>query len=177
MAERPILRWARAHARALLTARMAGTLGLALWSRRGDLAEFDWRLDPLLLAAAAVLLAVPGLVQAGTWLYALRRVGAAAPRRDALRVWARSWLLRYEPSGAVGFAYRLGARQRLGATTPQILTATGYEQLAAAGGGGPAGPPRLAVAGVRVPGPPSAPGRGAGVFAPALPPPPPRGGG
>ena len=55
-----------------------------------------------------------------------------APRRvETLRIWARSFLLRYEPSGAVGFVYRVRERERLGATTPQVLTATGYEQLAA----------------------------------------------
>jgi hypothetical protein len=49
-----------------------------------------------------------------------------------LRVWGRSFLLRYEPSGVVGFAYRVRQRERLAATTPQVLTATGYEQLAGA---------------------------------------------
>jgi dolichol-phosphate mannosyltransferase len=69
----------------------------------------------------------------------------------ALRVWARSWLLRYEPSGAVGFAYRVGARERLAATTPQVLTATAYEQLAAVAGGALAAPIGFAVAGLRPP--------------------------
>src|SRR4051794_32953576 len=151
MTARRIAAWARAHARILLTAGMAAALGLALWARRGDLAAFDWRLDAGSLLAAALLLAVPGLVQSGTWLYALRRVGAAAPRRDALRVWARSWVLRYEPSGAVGFAYRVGARGRLGAGTPQVPTATGYEQLAAAVGGALAAPLGFLAAGVDVP--------------------------
>src|SRR3954451_7139799 len=151
MTARRIAAWARAHARLLLTAGMAAALGLALWARRGDLAAFDWRLDPGSLLAAALLLALPALVQAGTWLYALRRVGAAATRRDALRVWARSWVLRYEPSGAVGFAYRIGARERIGATTPQVLTATAYEQLAAIAGGALAAPVGFAIAGLRPP--------------------------
>ena len=55
----------------------------------------------------------------------------SAARRRRCAIWARSFLLRYEPSGAVGFAYRVRVRERLGATTPQVLTATGYEQLAA----------------------------------------------
>jgi dolichol-phosphate mannosyltransferase len=98
------------------------------------------------------LLAVPGLVQAVTFVLALRRVGArAAAWRPALRMWARSWLLRYEPSGAVGFAYRVGARERVGASTPQVLTATAYEQLAAVAGGALAAPIGFAVAGLSVP--------------------------
>src|SRR3954447_16546826 len=153
MTARRIAAWAHAHARLLLTAGMAAGLGLALWARRGDLAAFDWRLDAGSLLAAALLLAVPGLVPGGTWLYALRRVGAAAPRREALRVWARSWVLRYEPSGAVGFAYRVAARGRLGASAPQVLTATAYEQLAAAVGGALAAPVGFAIVGLRPPAP------------------------
>src|SRR6476661_598175 len=139
------------HTRTLLAAGMVATLGFALWTRRADLAAFDPQLDPLTLTAAVGLLAVPGLVQAGTFLAALRRVGAHGPWRTGLRVWARSWLLRYEPSGAVGFAYRVGARERLGATTPQVLTATAYEQLAAVAGGALAAPIGFAVAGLRPP--------------------------
>src|SRR4051794_37015949 len=141
----------RRHARSLLAAGMAGTLAFALWARREDLPAFDWRLEPALVAAAVVLLAVPGLVQAATFLVALRRVGAAAPWRDALRIWSRSWLLRYEPSGAVGFAYRVARRERLGATTPQVLTASAYEQLAAVVGGALAAPAGFALAGLAPP--------------------------
>ncbi|WP_445150572.1 polyprenol monophosphomannose synthase [Baekduia sp. Peel2402] len=137
--------------RTLLTIGLFATLGFAVWARRGDLAAFDWTTDPGTLIAAAALLAVPGLVQAGTFVVALRRVGAAAPLREALRMWSRSWLLRYEPSGAVGFAYRVGAREKVGATTPQVLTATAYEQLAAVVGGALAAPIGFAVAGLTPP--------------------------
>jgi dolichol-phosphate mannosyltransferase len=140
-----------ARTRTLLALGMVATVGFALWTRRGDLAAFDWSVDPLALAAATLLLAVPGLVQALTFVVALRRVGAGARWRPALRVWARSWLLRYEPSGAVGFAYRVGARERLEATTPQVLTATAYEQLAAVAGGALAAPVGFAVAGLQPP--------------------------
>ena len=137
--------------RTLLTIGLFATLGLAVWTRRDDLAAFDWTTDPGTLIAAAALLAVPGLVQAGTFVVALRRVGAAAPLRESLRMWSRSWLLRYEPSGAVGFAYRVGAREKVGATTPQVLTATAYEQLAAIAGGALAAPVGFAVAGLTPP--------------------------
>jgi dolichol-phosphate mannosyltransferase len=144
-------RLVRRHGRLLLAAGLVVSLAFALWSRRADLAAFDWTLHPGLLAAAVALLAVPGLVQAATFVAALRRVGAPAAWRPALRVWARSWLLRYEPSGAVGFAYRVGARERLGATTPQVLTATAYEQLAAVAGGALAAPVGFALAGLQPP--------------------------
>jgi dolichol-phosphate mannosyltransferase len=138
--------------RTLLMIALTATLGFALWSRRHDLAGFDWTTDPATLLGAVALLTVPGLVQAVTFVLALRRVGArAAAWRPTLRMWSRSWLLRYEPSGAVGFAYRVGARERVGASTPQVLTATAYEQLAAVAGGALAAPIGFAVAGLSVP--------------------------
>jgi hypothetical protein len=91
----------------------------------------DWTIEPLALAGAIALLAAAPLAQALTLRIALRRLGAHAPHVATLRIWARSFLLRYEPSGAVGFVYRVRERERLGATTPQVLTASGYEQLAA----------------------------------------------
>jgi dolichol-phosphate mannosyltransferase len=106
-------------------------LALTLVSNRDAIAGFDWSLNPLAIAGSIVLLAAAPLAQALTLRIALRRVGAAAPAAPTLRIWARSFLLRYEPSGAVGFIYRVRERERLGATTPQVLTATGYEQLAA----------------------------------------------
>ncbi|HET6505164.1 MAG TPA: polyprenol monophosphomannose synthase [Baekduia sp.] len=137
--------------RTLLMIALTATLGLAVWTRRHDLAAFDWTTDPATLLGAAALLAVPGLVQAATFAIVLRRVGADAAWRPALRMWARSWLLRYEPSGAVGFAYRVGARERVGASTPQVLTATAYEQLAAVAGGALAAPIGFAAAGTAPP--------------------------
>ncbi|MDX6681660.1 MAG: hypothetical protein QOG94_1699, partial [Solirubrobacteraceae bacterium] len=68
-----------------------------------------------------------------------------------LRIWGRSFLLRYEPSGAVGFAYRVRERERLAATTPQVLTATGYEQLAAITAGTIVAVAGFVMAGVRTP--------------------------
>ena len=151
MTSSPAIAFARRHVRTLLALSMVATLAFALWARRDDLAAFDWSVNPLALTGAALLLAVPGLVQAGTFVVALRRVGAGARWRPALKVWARSWLLRYEPSGAVGFAYRVGARERLEATTPQVLTATAYEQLAAIAGGALAAPIGFAIAGLQPP--------------------------
>lgn len=126
-------------------------LGYALWAQREAVAAFDPTIDRWVLLAAVVLFAVAPFLQALTFLVALRRVGAAAPTGDTLLIWARSFLLRYEPSGAVGFAYRVTKRRRLGASTPQILTATGYEQLAAVVGGAVAAVAGFSAAGVDPP--------------------------
>src|SRR4051794_28947941 len=80
------LRVLRGHGRLLLAAGLVATLAFGSWARRGDLAAFHWALDPAALAAAVALLAVPGLVQAATFVVALRRVGAEAAWRPALRV-------------------------------------------------------------------------------------------
>jgi hypothetical protein len=102
-----------------LVAGVALLVGIALTldAHRDALAAFDWSLDPLVLAGSIALLAAAPLAQALTLRIALRRLGADAPTAPTLRVWARSFLLRYEPSGALGFVYasasaRPSARRR-----------------------------------------------------------------
>ncbi len=124
-------RWARDHFRLLAGLALLAGLGLSLAGDRPALAAVDWSVDPVALAGAAVLMALAPLAQALSLRVALRRLGADAPAVGTLRVWARSYLLRYEPTGAVGFVYRVRERARLGATTSQILTASAYEQIAA----------------------------------------------
>ena len=122
---------ARRHARPLLAATAVAGLALAAWSQRDALTSFDWSIDRWQLAIAVALFAVAPLLQAMTFAIGLRRIGAGRPASGLVRVWARSFLLRYEPSGTVGFVYRVTARERMGASTAQVLTVTGYEQLAA----------------------------------------------
>jgi dolichol-phosphate mannosyltransferase len=117
--------------RPLLAAVAAAGLAVGAWSQRDAIAAFDWSIDRWQLALSVALFAVAPLLQALTFAIGLRRVGADRPTSGLLRVWARSFLLRYEPSGAVGFVYRVTARERMGASTAQVLTVTGYEQLAA----------------------------------------------
>jgi dolichol-phosphate mannosyltransferase len=124
-------RWAWRNFRVVAGVAFVVGLTLALMSNREAVAAVDWSIDPFALAGAVALLAVAPLLQAWTLGIALRRLGASAPVDGTLRVWARSFVLRYEPSGVVGFAYRVRERDRIGATTPQALTAAGYEQLAA----------------------------------------------
>lgn len=124
-------RWAWRHFRFVAGIALVAGLTLTLAANREALAAVDWTVDPVALGGAIALLACAPLAQALTLRIALRRLGATAPPVATLRIWARSFLLRYEPSGAVGFVYRVRERERLGATTPQVLTASGYEQLAA----------------------------------------------
>ena len=96
-----------------------------------------------LLALAVALFAVAPLLQGLTFALGLRRIGAGGSAGALARMWARSFLLRYEPSGVVGFAYRVTARERVGASTAQVMTVTGYEQLAVVVAGQRSGRARL----------------------------------
>jgi dolichol-phosphate mannosyltransferase len=144
-------RWAWRNFRLVAGVAFVIGLTLALLSNREAVAAVDWSIDPLALVGAVALLAVAPLLQAWTLGLALRRLGAGAPLAGTLRVWARSFLLRYEPSGVVGFAYRVRERDRIGATTPQALTAAGYEQLAALVAGAIAAVAGFVLAGVDPP--------------------------
>lgn len=148
---RTAARWSWTHFRLLAGAALAVGLVLTLIANRTAIAQVDWSIDPWAVAWATLLLAIAPLLQGLTLRIALRRLGAAAPAPDTLRVWGRSFLLRYEPSGVVGFAYRARRRDALGATTPQVLTATGYEQLATVTAGAIAAVAGFLLAGVRPP--------------------------
>ncbi len=144
-------RWAWQHFRLVAGIALVVGLTLTLAANRDAIAAVEWSIDPLTLAGALALLAVAPLAQALTLRIALRRLGAGAPRVATLRIWARSFLLRYEPSGAVGFVYRVRERERLQATTPQVLSASGYEQLAALTAGALVAVTAFAAAGGRPP--------------------------
>jgi dolichol-phosphate mannosyltransferase len=144
-------RWAWRHFRLLAGVALLVGLALTLTSQREAFAAMDWSIDPWALAGSVVLLAIAPLLQALTLRIALRRLGARAPAVGTLRVWGRSFLLRYEPSGVLGFAYRVRRRDVIGATTPQALTAAGYEQLAAVVAGAIAAVAGFVLAGVGPP--------------------------
>jgi dolichol-phosphate mannosyltransferase len=122
--------WISRRLRPLLAATAVLGLAWAAWSQRDAIASFDWSIDRGLLALAIALFAVAPLLQGLTFALGLRRVGAGGSAGALAQMWARSFLLRYEPSGVVGFAYRVTARERVGASTAQVMTVTGYEQLA-----------------------------------------------
>jgi dolichol-phosphate mannosyltransferase len=143
--------WAWRNFRLVAGIALLAGLALTFASNREAIAAVQWTLDPWALTGAVALLAVAPLLQALTLRIALRRLGAGAPAAETLRIWARSFLLRYEPSGAVGFAYRVKERERLQATTPQVLTASGYEQLAAVTAGAIVAVGGFVLAGARPP--------------------------
>src|SRR4051812_44732853 len=122
--------WISRRLRPLLVLSAVAGLAWAGWSQREAIVSFDWSIDHGLLALAVALFAVAPLLQGLTFTLGLRRIGVGGPATALARVWARSFLLRYEPSGLVGFAYRVTARERVGASTAQVMTVTGYEQLA-----------------------------------------------
>ena len=148
---RAAARWAWRHFRLVAGIALVAGLVLTLASQRDAIPAVDWSLEPWQLAGAIALLAVAPLLQALTLGIALRRLGAGAPPVGTLRVWGRSFLLRYEPSGVVGFAYRVRRRDVIEATTPQALTAAGYEQLAAVAAGAIAAVAGFVLAGVDPP--------------------------
>src|SRR3954454_10093631 len=122
--------WISHRLRPLLAVSAVAGLAWAGWSQRDAVSSFDWSIDHGLLALAVALFAIAPLLQGLTFALGLRRIGAGGPASALARLWARSFLLRYEPSGVVGFAYRVTARDRVGASTAQVVTVTGYEHLA-----------------------------------------------
>jgi glycosyltransferase 2 family protein len=110
---------------------VAGGLAYAVWANRRGATALDWNDSWAAFAGAAALFAVAPLAQAGTFVFALRGLGAAAPWLDGMAIWMRSFLFRYAPSGALGYVYRVRRREQLGAETPMLLKATGLEQLGA----------------------------------------------
>jgi dolichol-phosphate mannosyltransferase len=143
--------WISRRLRPLLALTAVLGLAWAAWSQRDAIAGFDWSIDRGLLAVAVALFAVAPLLQGLTFALGLRRVGASGSAGALARMWARSFLLRYEPSGVVGFAYRVTARERVGASTAQVMTVTGYEQLAVVVAGGAAAVAGFLGAGVHPP--------------------------
>jgi glycosyltransferase 2 family protein len=147
------LAWASAYfKRIALLATVVG-LALALWSQRGALEAFDWRLAPGTLALSIVLFALaPGLQATSFWLI-LRFLGVRSRFGEAVVLWMRSFLVRYAPTGALAVVLRVRHRDRIDATRALVLTATAYEQLVALVSGAVAAWIAFTVAPGRVPRP------------------------
>ncbi|MEP6953962.1 MAG: hypothetical protein ABI950_07890 [Solirubrobacteraceae bacterium] len=109
--------FATRHLRALLALSAVAGIAVAAWSQREAISAIDVASDPGHIALALALLAVAPLLQAVTFVLGLRATSAPADAVPALRMWARSYLLRYEPSGALGFVHRVAGRRRVGAST------------------------------------------------------------
>jgi glycosyltransferase 2 family protein len=125
------LRWLGARFRTIALVGTIVGIAIALWSQRGALRAFDWRLAWEPLALSVALFALPVLLQAASFWILLRRLGPRTPLGAALLVWMRSFLVRYAPSGALAFVVRVRATEQLAATRAHVWTATAYEQLVA----------------------------------------------
>ena len=111
-------------------------IGIALASQRRAIAEFDWQLSWRAFLAAVLLFALAPLAQGVSFWLILRALALSSRFDEALVIWMRSFLLRYAPTGALAFVIRVRERERLGASSASVLTASGYEQLAALASGG-----------------------------------------
>ena len=130
---RQALRAARRRVRFTAVALVAAAVGagVAVWSRRAGFGELDWDAAGSAFAAAVALFAVAPLVQAVTYWLILRSLGRRSALRETVPYWTRSFLLRYAPTGALGYVFRVKERGRVDARTADVLTATVYEQLVA----------------------------------------------
>jgi hypothetical protein len=108
---------------------------LVLRSQRAALAEIEWMLPWQAVVVSALAFAVAPLLQGVSFWLVLRLLTGSTPLSDAMLVWARSYVVRYVPTGALAIAYRLSARQRLHASADQVLAAYAYEHLGALAAG------------------------------------------
>jgi uncharacterized membrane protein YbhN (UPF0104 family) len=128
---RALAAWAaRRFAPIAVVATIVG-VAIALWGQREAIARFDWTLSPGVLAGSIALFALAPVLQGVCFWLILRRLGVPSRLGPALLVWTRSFLVRYAPTGALAFALRVRERGRIAASTPEVWTATAYEQLVA----------------------------------------------
>jgi uncharacterized membrane protein YbhN (UPF0104 family) len=110
-------------------------IAIALATQREAIAAFDWRLSWRALLATILLFALAPLAQGVSFWLILRLLGLPSRFDESLLIWMRSFLLRYAPTGALAFVIRIRERDRLGASSAHVWTASGYEQLVALASG------------------------------------------
>ena len=110
-------------------------IAIALATQREAIAAFDWRLSWRAFLASVLLFALAPVIQGFSFWLILRLLGVRSRLDEALVIWMRSFLLRYAPTGALAFVIRIRERERLGGSSAQVWTASGYEQLVALGSG------------------------------------------
>lgn len=108
---------------------------LVLRSQREAISQIDWTISWQPVALSALAFTLAPLVQGLSFWLVLRLLTGTTPLADAMLVWSRSYVVRYVPTGALAIAYRLSARQRLHASTDQVLAAYAYEHLGALAAG------------------------------------------
>ena len=109
---------------------------LVLRTQRDAITTVDWTIPWHSVVVSALAFALAPLVQGLSFWLVLRLLTGKTPLPDAMLVWARSYVVRYAPTGALAVAYRLSARQRLNASADQVLAAYAYEHLGALAAGG-----------------------------------------
>ena len=145
--------FARQALRVGVLALALGGLAGALWSARRPTSDLDWDRVAWPFAAACILFAVAPLVQAFVFVLLLRSLGGDPSARNGVNVWTRAFLLRYAPTGALGYVYRVRSADRLRAGSRTIWAASAYEQLVAVAAGAAVSLVAFAVAGSPVPWP------------------------
>jgi uncharacterized membrane protein YbhN (UPF0104 family) len=128
---RRIARFVTDHIRELLLVGIAWSLALAVALQWNAIESFDWRLSWLPFLGAVCLFSLGPLAGGTAFWLILRDLAPTARFGTSIWVWERSFAARYIPSGALTVAVRLLERERLGASKPQMLSATAYEQLVA----------------------------------------------
>jgi uncharacterized membrane protein YbhN (UPF0104 family) len=130
----------------------AGTgLAAALWAERGGISAFPWRLSWPLFVGAVLIFGVTPLFGASAFWLLVRATTGRSGFGASVHVWMRGFVSRYVPLGALTLAVRIRARDRLGASRAQVLSATAYEQVAAIVAGAAAATLALSVSGERPP--------------------------
>lgn len=116
---------------------LAAPIGVALVvrSQHQAISETDWATSWHPVAVSALAFALAPLVQGLSFWLVLRLLTGTTPCADTMVVWARSYVVRYAPTGALAIAYRLSARERLHASADQVLAAYAYEHLGALAAG------------------------------------------
>jgi glycosyltransferase 2 family protein len=119
------------HFRTFAVVSSAAGLALVLWTQRGALDTYPWRLSWPLFLVGVLAFAIGPLAGATSFWLIQRGVGGVAPFAAAVRLWMRSFLARYVPLGALTVVVRVRGRERVAASRAQVLSATAYEQLVA----------------------------------------------
>lgn len=97
----------------------------------GQVSDFDWQLDPLLLAAAIVVVFLAYLASGIGYLTIVGFLGVAdtVSRLEVLSGWARALLGRYVPGTVVMLAGRVVLGREAGVPARVTLAASVYEQV------------------------------------------------
>ena len=88
-----------------LVAAPVGVL-LVLQSQREALMTIDWSIPWQALVVSALAFSVAPVLQGVSFWLVLRMLNGRTPLADAMLVWARSYVVRYAPTGALAIAYR-----------------------------------------------------------------------